>query len=404
MTPMTRPLYHEVLAQLTFTATVAAVEEGRVALDATAFFPEGGGQNSDTGALRWPGGEARVKEARKDRATGVIWHTLEGEAPPVGIQVTGEVDPVVRGRHSARHSAEHLLAQAFHRVNPVFRVAAVSMRNPESTLDLEGDPAPVHVRAAEALLRETLAHTDLTLDTLTVPEEDLSRYPLRRDTQVRGEVRLVMFRDAAGVPFDVSACGGTHVSHASRAAPVVVLRTERIRGGLTRVVFMAGGEASAFLGRVYQDARTLAQGLSTSVPEVPGRVGALVNERDGLKEEAAALRASLAAALVQAAPAEEVAGVTLRTLTLEDAALLPGVLAAVPAGEICAALAPGGRCGVGSRCPDVSAGVLLSAVLKRTGGQGGGRAELAQGNTGQPQAFLEAVRLELAARPSPPMN
>ena len=84
-----------------------------------------------------------------------------------------------------------------------------------------------------------------------VPEAELPQYPLRREPQVRGQVRLVIFRDGAGVPFDVSACGGTHVPHAAMAAPVVVLRTERVRGGLTRVVFMAGEEASAYLGGVY---------------------------------------------------------------------------------------------------------------------------------------------------------
>jgi len=339
-----------------------------------------------------------VGEVRRDRTSGLIWHTLEGEIPFPGAQVTGEVDPGVRGRHSARHSAEHLLAQAFYRVDPAFRVEAVSMRNPESTIDLEGDPTEADVQAAESLLRETLAHTDLTLETPSVPEDRLHRYPLRRDTKVRGEVRLVIFRDARGVPFDVSACGGTHVPHASRALPVVVLRTERVRGDLTRVVFLAGEEAGAFLSGVYREARTLARGFSTSVQELPGRVGALVHERDGLREEAAALRARLAAALVQSTPAEEVAGVRLRSLTLEDAALLPGVLAAVPPGEVRAALAPGGRCGVGSGCPDVPAGALLSTALKRTGGKGGGRPELAQGTTTQSGEFLEAVRLELLAR------
>ncbi|WP_034351884.1 serine-tRNA(Ala) deacylase AlaX, partial [Deinococcus phoenicis] len=261
---MTRPLYHEAPTRLTFTATVTEVREGAAALDATAFYPEGGGQNGDAGVLRWPGGEVRVRETRKDRASGMIWHELAGPAggvsagtvPAVGTPVTGEVDAARRWRNMARHSAEHLLAQAFHRVNPAFGVAAVSMRNAEGTLDLTGDPTEADIQAAEALLRETLARTDLTLDTPTVPETELHRYPLRREAKVRGNVRLVIFRDAGGTPFDVSACGGTHVPRASLAAPVVVLRSERIRGGLTRVVFMAGEEASEYLSGVYREART----------------------------------------------------------------------------------------------------------------------------------------------------
>ncbi|MCP2013463.1 alanyl-tRNA synthetase [Deinococcus sp. HSC-46F16] len=398
---MTRPLYYDDPTQLSFAATVTAVEAGRVALDATAFYPEGGGQNADTGRLRWEGGEARVTDTQKDKAGGSIWHMLEGSPPPVGTPVTGEVDAARRWRQMARHSGEHLLAQAFFRVNPAFRVAAVGMRGPDCTLDLEGFPTEADARAAEELLRETLGRHDLTLETRVVPEAELPNYPLRRPPQVRGQVRLVIFRDGAGVPFDVSACGGVHVPRAGMAAPVVVLRTERIRSGLTRVVFRAGEEAAEFLAATYRDARALAQGFSVGVPELPARVTALGHERDALKAEAAALRTRLAAALVTAAPAGEIAGVPLRTLTLDDPAILPDVLAATPPGEVCAAVTLGGRCGVGSGRAEVPAGALLTEVLKVTGGRGGGRPDLAQGQTAEPSAFLSAVRAQLGARAAP---
>ena len=398
---MTRPLYYASPTRLTFTATVTDRRGTAVALDASAFYPEGGGQNGDVGVLRWRGGEARVTDTRKDKSSGVIWHAVAGELPPVGAFIRGEVDPARRWRNMARHSAEHLLAQAFHRVNPAFAVAAVSLRNAESTIDLTGDPGEADVRAAERLLRETLARTELTLDTMTVPEEELYRYPLRREAKVRGDVRLVIFRDAAGVPFDVSACGGTHVPCASMVAPVVVLRTERIRGGLTRVFFMAGEEASAYLADVYRDARALAQSFSASVSDLPGRVAALATERDMLKAEGTALRARLARLLADAAPLETVAGVPLRLLHLEDPNLLSDALAATPKGEVRVALASGGRCGVGSGREDVSAGKLLEAALRLTGGKGGGRPALAQGRTAAPEQFGETVREVLQTTRAP---
>lgn len=395
---MTRPLYFEDPTRLTFAATVTAAQEGRVALDATAFYPEGGGQNADTGVLRWEGGEARVTDTQKDKGSGRIWHALEGDLPPVGTSVTGEVDALRRWRQMARHSAEHLLAQAFFRVNPAFRVAAVGMRGPDCTLDLEGFPTEADAAAAEALLRETLARHDLRLETRTVPEAELGAYPLRRPPQVRGQVRLVLFRDEEGTPFDISACGGVHVPQAGLAAPVVVLRTERIRAGLTRVTFRAGAEASEFLSATYRDARSLAQALSAGVPDLAARVAALREERDALRTEAAALRSRLAAALLAAAPREEGPGVPLRLLTLDDPALLPGVLAAVPPGEVCAAVTPGGRCGVGSGRAEWPAGEVLAQALQRAGGRGGGRPDLAQGQTPDPAGFLRAVREQVAGR------
>ncbi len=394
---MTRALYHEDTVCLSFGARVQAVREdagtSEVLLDATAFYPEGGGQGADHGVLRWDGGEVRVTDTRRDRASGEIWHRVGGRPPAPGSDVTGMVDAARRWRHMQRHSGEHLLAQAFVQISPAFTVEAVNMTRPECTLDLRGDPTEHDVRAAERLLRETLARTRLTLETPSVPEDQLGAYPLRRETKVRGQVRLVIFRREGGQPFDVSACGGTHVPHASLAAPVVALRTERIRGGVTRVTFMAGEEAAEYLAGVYRAARALAQDFSVPVEGLPDRVAAVNAELGAAKAETARLRETLARALVAAAPADERG---LLTLTLEDPALLAPALAAVPDGAVLAALAPGGRCGVASGRSGMHAGEILRAALGVTGGKGGGRAELAQGVAGEPAWFLAAVGGALA--------
>lgn len=388
---MTRALYHDPGHPLQFTATVTALDGRRAALDATAFYPEGGGQSGDVGRWRWNGGEARVIATRKDKATGQVWHELDGAPPAPGVRVSGEVDAATRWRHSQRHSGEHLLAQAFTRVNPVFAVAAVSMSGPECTLDLRGDPAERHVRAAETLLREVLGRGDLSLDVQVVPEDELGRHGLRRATQVRGQVRLVIFRAPDGTPYDVSACGGTHVPRAAMAAPVVVLRTERVKGGLTRVVFMAGEEAADYLSGVYRQARALAQGFSVPVERLPERVDALRAERDTLMGEREVARQTLAQTLVRTTPPALAGPIPVQVIELTDPALLQAVLAAVPEGGVIVALTPDGRCGVGSARAEVDAGALLREALGRAGGKGGGRPDLAQGRTEQPQVFMAAL-------------
>src|SRR5580700_3174143 len=61
-----------------FTARVTGVRDDAVALDRTAFYPTGGGQPHDTGAL----GPARVVDVRKEGDE--VWHVLDGVAVGAG--------------------------------------------------------------------------------------------------------------------------------------------------------------------------------------------------------------------------------------------------------------------------------------------------------------------------------
>ena len=61
-----------------FDAKVVKRKDNYVVLDKSAFYPLGGGQPSDTGVLRWEGGESRVAEVQKK---GIIKHMISGELP-----------------------------------------------------------------------------------------------------------------------------------------------------------------------------------------------------------------------------------------------------------------------------------------------------------------------------------
>lgn len=406
--PSTERLYWSQPQARTFAATVTATRGQNVALDQTLFYPEGGGQSCDAGTLLWESGGALVKDVQKSGNT--LWHTLEGQPPTVGSEVTGTLDWGQRSRHSQRHTAEHLLAQAFWRVNAAFGVRSVGMRGPECTLDLAGQPGESHVQAAQALLSETLRE-GLNLETVMVPAGALDAYPLRRPPQVSGQVRVVLFKEPGGAIWEASACGGTHLPTGAQAAPVVVLKTERIKHDLTRVTFMAGEEARERLSGVYAQAQALARGFSVGIDWLPERVTQLQDELKGAERRLTTAHRELASqALRQATwhriPGGELALVqpadTLPDLPqLEQDELVPYVLelAAQRPDCVVVVLAPDGGCGVASSLPDYPAHTLLRAWLAQSEGRGGGRPELARGATERPEDFRNAVLAWLNALP-----
>jgi misacylated tRNA(Ala) deacylase len=88
-------------------ARVMATDDGAVLLDSTVFYPGGGGQPADTGALRAGGETWQVTGARK--AGDDVWHLVEGDLPAVGTDVTAEIDWDRRHALMRTHSALHVL-------------------------------------------------------------------------------------------------------------------------------------------------------------------------------------------------------------------------------------------------------------------------------------------------------
>jgi alanyl-tRNA synthetase len=371
-------------------------------LRASAFYATGGGQPHDEGTLHLAddaaAGGAAAGAGASWRVVGVesdddaaVWHRVEGSAaaPSVGTAIRGDVDGVRRWRHMQRHSAQHLLSQAFVRVDASFATRSVALHSPDVTIDLAGDPDDEAVAAAFRLANE-VASRALPVRVFEVDERELGAYPLRRPAKVSGRVRLVAMGD-----WEVSACGGTHVRSTAEVLPLLALGRERIRGGLVRVTFRAGLEAIERAHATQSKASEAARALSAAVDDLPDRVRALTAEAGAVRRELAHARSRLAqarAAAMVGAPGEVLA------LTLSDD---DGLLATDLADAIAAL---GATAVIGARQGEAGALVLASgagvdvrsalrAGLEPLAGRGGGRPERAQGAGPRLEALPEAVEL-----------
>ena len=108
---MTDLLYQTDSYRREFSATVVAVntDERAVALDATAFYPGGGGQPGDLGMMQAEGQEYPVVKVKQ--VDGAVWHWLAGEEllPAKGAAVSGRLDWDRRYALMRTHTALHIL-------------------------------------------------------------------------------------------------------------------------------------------------------------------------------------------------------------------------------------------------------------------------------------------------------
>jgi Ser-tRNA(Ala) deacylase AlaX len=104
------PLYIENSYIKDFDATVIKSGPRFVMLDRTAFYPEGGGQPTDTGELSYENETVNVLKVMKRGSD--IYHYLDEDVPQ-GVKVHGVIDWGRRYKHMRLHSGEHLLTGLF---------------------------------------------------------------------------------------------------------------------------------------------------------------------------------------------------------------------------------------------------------------------------------------------------
>jgi misacylated tRNA(Ala) deacylase len=225
-----------------FTAQVTASADGGVLLDRTLFYPEGGGQPSDTGELRLPD-QTRLQVLRVEKRPDGPVHLIDGSVPAVGTRVEGHLDWPSRYRNMRYHTAVHILSgAAFARFGSEITGSQISAGG--ARVDLVVPEA--RKETAEELVREANRQVAAALPVQVrwVDSAELERTPslvrVRRDLVPMGErLRLI---DIVG--FDVQADGGTHVRSTEEVGEIRLERFEN-KGARNKRLYVTLPERSA---------------------------------------------------------------------------------------------------------------------------------------------------------------
>ncbi|MDW8425468.1 MAG: alanyl-tRNA editing protein [Meiothermus sp.] len=267
-------------------------EKHYAVLDQTLFYPTSGGQACDTGSL---GGVAVLEVLEDAKATGQVIHRLEGPLAE-GQQVLGRLNWTRRYRHMQRHTAEHMLGQAFLRAAG-WNVRAVNMSSPVCTMDFDGEPAEETIRRAEALANWAV-YANTAVRTYFIDHSEAKAHGLRRPPKVSGTLRVVEIEH-----WDKVACGGLHVAHTGEAGPIKITKFERYKGG-TRIYFVAGWEALELFDQAHRLLSRLGERFSAGPLELERPLENMRREWYRVRAENAALKDELAERLMRELLAE----------------------------------------------------------------------------------------------------
>lgn len=204
-----------------FDAAIVKRGDGYVVLDQTLFYPEGGGQECDTGRLRYDGGESRVTRVEKK---GIVKHLVDPMPPEGVVAVHGVLDWERRHAHMRMHTSQHLISGLVYDLFGGVRTVGNQIHADRSRIDFRParfsdddlrriEEATNEVLARRLPVRIVLEDRERLAERVKPERANLDLIP----TSVR-ELRVIEIDGLDACP-----CGGTHVRSLGEIGRVRIL-------------------------------------------------------------------------------------------------------------------------------------------------------------------------------------
>jgi alanyl-tRNA synthetase len=255
------------------------------------------------------------------------------------------------------------------------------------------------VEAAERLANEIMIE-DRPVDVRYVTRDEAEKLGLRKlPPAERDELRLIDIRD-----WDLTACGGTHVTRTGQIGGILLRKTEKVRQGY-RVEFVAGQRAVSTARRDFSTLTEAAALFSAGIYDVPQQARKALDEIKSLRKQREQsqdeLAAAQATALLAETPESQGRKLVVRTFSDRDLNFLKLLAQKLtrqsPAIALLATESPQPALVFAQSAGQAhDMGALLKETMARLGGRGGGSKDLAQG--GAPKSEGLAAALEAAAQ------
>jgi alanyl-tRNA synthetase len=387
-------------------ASVPALKQGahgRVVLEHTPFYAEGGGQIGDTGTLSGAVGDFEVADTQKLREAYAHSGLVTRGEVRLGASVRAVVDAPKRAATARNHSATHLLHAALRAVLGKHVQQKGSLVEPERLRFDFSHLAPVtpaELARIEALVNdEILANREAVIRIMDYDAAVASGAVALFGEKYGDTVRVLSFGD-----FSTELCGGTHVRRSGDIGLLKITSEGGVAAGIRRIEAVTGTGARAYLDLGEHYLAEIGRMVRGGRDEAVAKVVALLERSRRLEKELEQLKTRLASGqgLDLAAGAVEVGGarvVAARLDGLDGKALRAAVdqlkdklgHAIIVLGSADADGKVTLVAGVTAKLTErIKAGDLVAAAAAKVGGKGGGRADFAQAG-GSDAAGLDAA-------------
>ena len=372
--------------------TVADGECVAVILDVTPFHAEGGGQLGDTGRLVAPSGVVEVTNTKKlpNGSTILIGQVTEGVINS-GEQVITEVNSQRRNDIARNHTATHLLHAALKEVLGSHVNQAGSYVGPDR---LRFDFSHFSQVTEEELKRVESIVNERILDSLDVDitETEISKAKAMGAMALFGEKYGDVVRVVSVPGFSMELCGGVHVKNTALIGMFKIISESSSGAGVRRIEAVTGHGALAFVNETETLVRNIAQSLKCRTSDILGRIESLQTELKTSEQKANELADRIASsqldeidskvkdfkgikALVQSVAVDDIDALRSLGDKMRDKVGGVVVLANIASEDKINILAMATK---DATKAGIHCGNIVKEVAKITGGNGGGRPDMAQ--------------------------
>jgi len=216
-----------------FSAGVTQALENKAILNKTAFYPQSGGQPSDTGILEHGAEIFQVVGVEKEEE-GIV-HILDRPGLKPGDMVSGKIDGDRRYRFMRSHTACHILSAVIFQETGA-KITGNQIEQSRSRVDFSLESFDKSRMMEYVEKANQIVSNRRPVSTRIIPREEALAMPdlLRLAMAVpdRDAIRVV---EIEGI--DRQACGGTHVKNTAEVGRIKMIKAENKGKANRRIYF-----------------------------------------------------------------------------------------------------------------------------------------------------------------------